>query len=118
MAKSSVSPSLPGQPRIGRQNGMMLWLIAALVASGLVMLLGAVLSLPQRNAIEEQGLIQAQDLPLAGDKTMQSLPGFQRRGTLHVAELRAQDGSLIRLVLDAKSLKLIGVKRLEAAPIR
>ena len=47
-----------------------------------------------------------------------AIPGFTRRGTSLVAEMRSQDGSLVRLVIDARSHTLIGAKVIEPAPIQ
>ncbi|WP_150286199.1 hypothetical protein [Rhabdaerophilum calidifontis] len=51
------------------------------------------------------------DGTLAGELTR--LAGFQRRGTLIVGEVRAGDGTPLRLVFDARSQSLVGFRVLE-----
>jgi hypothetical protein len=49
-----------------------------------------------------------------------TLPGFARRGNVLVGEMQGSHGASVRLVFDAKSQKLIGMKVLDAPspPIR
>ena len=58
-------------------------------------------------------------LPVAGNETrlpadLAALPGFQRRGNTLVGELKGRDGSVVRLVFDARTQALIGLRIMEA----
>jgi hypothetical protein len=43
----------------------------------------------------------------------EQMPGFQRRGSSLIGEFRTKDGQSIRLVIDARTHTVIGVKVLE-----
>jgi hypothetical protein len=61
-------------------------------------------SLGQKSALLAAGLSPA------------SIPGFRRLGSSLVGTVRTEDGASIRLVFDARSLALIGMKQIEAPP--
>lgn len=44
-----------------------------------------------------------------------ALPGFQRRGPLLTGEVKTQDGSTLRLVIDTRSHAIIGYRIVEPA---
>ncbi len=43
------------------------------------------------------------------------LPGFRKQGTLLVGTIRAEDGSTLRMVFDARTMTLVGLKQVEPA---
>ncbi|HRE21067.1 MAG TPA: hypothetical protein PKW21_08550 [Rhabdaerophilum sp.] len=43
------------------------------------------------------------------------LPGFRKQGTLLVGTMRAEDGSSLRMVFDARTMTLVGLKQVEPA---
>lgn len=43
------------------------------------------------------------------------LPGFRKQGTLLVGTMRAEDGSTLRMVFDARTMTLVGLKPVEPA---
>lgn len=43
------------------------------------------------------------------------LPGFRKQGALLVGTLRAEDGSTLRMVFDARTMTLVGLKQVEPA---
>lgn len=42
-----------------------------------------------------------------------SLPGFRKQGALLVGTMRADDGSTLRMVFDARTMTLVGLKPVE-----
>lgn len=117
MASSSLLQSIRPQ----RWTGTGFWLggtvvlaIVALIASVLASLTSGAspapdmtLSAPAFTKNEQGASAPSRAIP----------PGFQKRGTTWVGDMRTPDGMLIRLVLDGRTQTLIGAKIIEPAPV-
>ena len=121
MAHSSLfAPALPSLPKpTGSVRRSGIWL---------AIILGIALGMTGTGALVASGLLAEEpksrltppgDLPALGAQRLRvsplTLPGFQRRGNLLTGELRASDGSIMRLVIDARSNTIIGYRVVEPA---
>jgi len=87
------------------------WLLLAinlLLGAGLI---GLILS---RQAEGERRDFSELPRPASIEDNLATLPGFARRGNVLVGEMQGSHGASVRLVFDAKSQKLIGMKVLDA----
>lgn len=85
-------------------------LVGALVIGAVALPMAAVSEgLPGRVA-ESLGLKPAARQSAA---TPPQLPGFRRQGALLVGTMRAEDGSTLRMVFDARTMTLVGLKPVE-----
>jgi hypothetical protein len=108
-------PPLATRLRLGRTG---LWLSAvlafAVAAAGTSVFLGsrqdekAAVVAPASTADRAAHVALPTQPPLA-------LPGFQRRGPLLTGEVRTQDGSTLRLVIDTRNHAIIGYRLVEPA---
>jgi hypothetical protein len=97
------------------RGGMRLavWCIA-LVASGASVLVAASQSRGGLGSALPATQTTAPDLRAAID--LPQLSGFQKRGNALIGEVRTRDGTMLRLVFDARTQALIGLKVLATTP--
>lgn len=106
-------PSVTGRLRFGRTG---LWLTTVLALALAAAGTGAfVASAPEERAT---GTLPAISADRAANVTAATqpplvLPGFQRRGPLLTGEVKTQDGSTLRLVIDTRSHAIIGYRLVE-----
>lgn len=105
-------PPLAGRPRPGRTG---LWLSAVLAlavgAAGISIFLGAT---PEEKAALAAPVDRMTNVAAPTQPPL-ALPGFQRRGPLLTGEVKTQDGSTLRLVIDTRSHAIIGYRLVEPA---
>jgi hypothetical protein len=103
-------PPLVDRPRLGRTG---LWLSAVLALA-----VGAIgISFFMSYAPVEKAAITASAEKMtnvaAPTQPPLALPGFQRRGPLLTGEVKTQDGSTLRLVIDTRNHAIIGYRLVE-----
>ncbi|CAN1535485.1 hypothetical protein MCEMSEM23_01555 [Rhabdaerophilaceae bacterium] len=122
MAHSSSLPSINPNPQVStnpaHRSGLLLAAIlglalgmsgtGALVASGLLSE-----NSPTRAAVPIERAPSIAQWPAVKQL---ALPGFQRRGNLLTGELRTNDGTVLRLVIDARTNMLVGYRVIEPIP--
>lgn len=118
MAHSSLLQSV----RPLRRTGTGLWLVGIVVLA-ILALAASVLANFSGGSPTSSDIALATPAFTKGDSAITPAPpsraippGFQKRGTTLVGEMRTPDGMLIRLVLDGRTQTLIGAKIVESAP--
>lgn len=118
MSQTSIletSPSLTGRLRFGRTG---LWLTSVLALALAAAGTGAfVASSPEEKAAIATPAVSPDKAAHVSAATQPplALPGFQRRGPLLTGEVKTQDGSTLRLVIDTRSHAIIGYRLVEPA---
>ncbi|MGL5446259.1 MAG: hypothetical protein ACRDBL_03000 [Rhabdaerophilum sp.] len=105
-------PPLANRLRFSR-TGLWLSLVLAL-ALALVGVVAVIAQAPMEKATNGTAPALVDKVPHAtATQPPLVLPGFQRRGPLLTGEVKTQDGSTLRLVIDTRSHAIIGYRLVE-----
>lgn len=106
---------LDRQRQLPNPTGLSLAVLTVLAAGALAIGLVAANSILAVSSIDAQAGEARRGELLAMRGETPPIPGFQRRGTSFVGDVRGSDGALLRLVFDARTQTLIGMKVIEPA---